>query len=212
MTDTNQLPLFRNEEGYDKALEPGEFRDVNMSLPNGYHEDMSNFHEVFVEDPTVVSVIRKMEKRSQEGMKSYGTSIHANKQDMKFWIENLIEELTDAAIYAERLLEDQQSSVMYLVSKYDEYGAEDVIAFKTLERAKEYLRQRHTYEPYPKDKWKGTEEALEKRNIKQKKYSDDSLQKLDSIQDQDLCADRGIDISPYWGGYQIHKVRISDDD
>ena len=54
-------------------------------------------------DPIVSTVINRMTKRSQEGIKKYGCTMMRTDIDTIGWIDNAIEELLDAAIYLERL-------------------------------------------------------------------------------------------------------------
>lgn len=63
-------------------------------------------HSFWVEDPTVLSVLRKMEQRSTEGMVTYGKSIRDNRKSKTEWLKDLQEELMDAAIYIEKLIEE----------------------------------------------------------------------------------------------------------
>lgn len=57
-------------------------------------------------DKTVLSVIEKFNKRSKKGMETYGTTLHDNKKDLKFWLLNSIEEKMDDILYMQRALEE----------------------------------------------------------------------------------------------------------
>lgn len=69
-------------------------------------ELMSYVHTVFIEDETVMDVVKKYESRSNEGMKTYGTSLRNNGAPLEFWIESAIEEAMDITLYLQRLLEE----------------------------------------------------------------------------------------------------------
>ena len=61
-----------------------------------------------VEDPTVLSVLRRYEARSAEGMKTYGTSMCDNKSDLEFWLRSAQEEAMDLSLYLERAIDEIQ--------------------------------------------------------------------------------------------------------
>lgn len=63
-------------------------------------------HEFFVEDETVTNVMRKYESRSQDGMKKYGMTMRDNPLNLMEWLNHLQEELMDATLYIERLMEE----------------------------------------------------------------------------------------------------------
>jgi len=63
----------------------------------------STKEEGLTEDPTVNRVIAKMVARSAEGMTKFGVTIGDFEGDTDYWIDQTIEELTDAAVYLERL-------------------------------------------------------------------------------------------------------------
>ena len=69
-------------------------------------EIYSNVHEFVVEDPTVLTVLRKFEERSQFGMKHYGTSMADNPLDTLAWVEHAQQEAMDFVLYLERLKQE----------------------------------------------------------------------------------------------------------
>jgi hypothetical protein len=50
-------------------------------------------------------VIAKIRQRAETGERKYGTTMERNDLTFKQWVQHLQEELLDAAIYAEKLLE-----------------------------------------------------------------------------------------------------------
>lgn len=58
----------------------------------------------YTKDPVINRVISQMVMRSNEGMLKYGQSLEDNNlKDIIDWINDAIEELTDAAAYLEKL-------------------------------------------------------------------------------------------------------------
>lgn len=57
-----------------------------------------------VVDPVVLSVVRKYERRSAEGMKTFGRSMADNPKALKGWLLDIQEEAMDLSLYAERAL------------------------------------------------------------------------------------------------------------
>lgn len=55
-------------------------------------------------DPAVNNVLRRMVDRSDAGMKKYGRPIGDSPGDLKRWLLEIQEEITDAAVYIERAL------------------------------------------------------------------------------------------------------------
>lgn len=55
-------------------------------------------------DLIVENVIDKYIKRSPEGIEKYGTTLQDNDSDLKYWLEHLQEELMDASLYIEKIL------------------------------------------------------------------------------------------------------------
>ena len=54
-------------------------------------------------DPIVEQVITKYRKRSQLGIKKYGTTLAENELTQEQWLTHLQEELMDAVLYLEKL-------------------------------------------------------------------------------------------------------------
>ena len=57
-------------------------------------------------DTCVQSVIEKFAKRSEEGLKKYGTTLDRKDIDLCGWLTHLQEELMDAVLYIERAKRD----------------------------------------------------------------------------------------------------------
>lgn len=57
-------------------------------------------------DPIVDQVIEKYKKRSQEGIKKYGTTLADNNLSFDEWLTHLQEELMDAVVYIEKTKEE----------------------------------------------------------------------------------------------------------
>lgn len=70
----------------------------------------ADVHQVFCEDDTVVSLIRKFEDRSADGMVSYGQSMADNKGDLKYWLINAQEEAMDLCLYLTRAIEEMEKA------------------------------------------------------------------------------------------------------
>ena len=58
-----------------------------------------------IEDTIVKKVVDKYEQRSAVGIKKYGTTLDRNDLELKEWIIHLQEELMDATLYLEKILE-----------------------------------------------------------------------------------------------------------
>ena len=56
-----------------------------------------------IEDPIVLSVMGKFYKRSQVGIKKYGTTLDRTDLTMSEWITHAQEEAMDLVLYLERL-------------------------------------------------------------------------------------------------------------
>jgi hypothetical protein len=59
-----------------------------------------------VNDPTVQAVLDKFTTRSNTGMIKYKVSMKDNPGNLVYWLLNLQEELQDAVLYIERILEE----------------------------------------------------------------------------------------------------------
>ena len=58
------------------------------------------------EDDTVNNVINSFVQRSKAGMDKYGVTLKDNPENLVFWVKSLQEELMDATLYVERLLQE----------------------------------------------------------------------------------------------------------
>ena len=61
-----------------------------------------------IEDTIVKKVVDKYEQRSAVGIKKYGTTLDRNDLELKEWILHLQEELMDATLYLEKILESNK--------------------------------------------------------------------------------------------------------
>ena len=61
-----------------------------------------------IEDTIVKKVVDKYEERSAVGIKKYGTTLDRNDLKLKEWIIHLQEELMDATLYLEKILESNK--------------------------------------------------------------------------------------------------------
>ena len=60
------------------------------------------------EDTIVKKVVNKYQERSAVGIKKYGTTLDRNDLELKEWILHLQEELMDATLYLEKILESNK--------------------------------------------------------------------------------------------------------
>jgi len=61
-----------------------------------------------IEDTIVKKVVNKYQERSAVGIKKYGTTLDRNDLELKEWILHLQEELMDATLYLEKILESNK--------------------------------------------------------------------------------------------------------
>jgi len=61
-----------------------------------------------IEDTIVKKVVNKYQERSAVGIKKYGTTLDRNDLKLKEWIIHLQEELMDATLYLEKILESNK--------------------------------------------------------------------------------------------------------
>ena len=61
-----------------------------------------------IEDTIVKKVVDKYEERSAVGIKKYGTTLDRNDLELEEWIIHLQEELMDATLYLEKILESNK--------------------------------------------------------------------------------------------------------
>lgn len=52
-------------------------------------------------------VCEDITRRQQIGIAKYGTTVAANDRELLYWLQNLYEELLDAAVYVKRTIEDR---------------------------------------------------------------------------------------------------------
>ena len=57
-----------------------------------------------MKDSIVESLIQKYKERSEVGIKKYGTTLDRNDLNTLDWLKHLQEELMDASLYIEKLL------------------------------------------------------------------------------------------------------------
>jgi hypothetical protein len=57
-------------------------------------------------DKHVNSVVVKMQQRSEQGIRKYGTTLERNDLEFIDWLTHLQEELMDATLYIERIKHD----------------------------------------------------------------------------------------------------------
>lgn len=60
-----------------------------------------------MKDPIVARVRARLLMRSEAGQNKYGTTMTRNDLTRLDWLRHLQEELLDAAVYAERLIQDE---------------------------------------------------------------------------------------------------------
>jgi len=70
----------------------------------------SQMFDYKTDDPIVNAVIRKYSLRSAMGMKLYGQSMAANDKPIAKWLVDLQEELMDASLYLQKILETEDCS------------------------------------------------------------------------------------------------------
>jgi len=61
-------------------------------------------------DPIVLKVVDSYLKRSDEGVKKYGTTLEENNLTFLEWLNHLQEELMDATLYIEKLKDENQNT------------------------------------------------------------------------------------------------------
>ena len=54
-------------------------------------------------------VIAKIRQRAETGERKYGTTMERNDLTLRQWVQHLQEELLDAAIYAEKIMENENN-------------------------------------------------------------------------------------------------------
>ena len=69
-------------------------------------EDAATYHHEVSPDINVERVRAKLLLRSQVGLKKYGATTERTDLDVLAWARHLQEELLDAAVYVERIMDD----------------------------------------------------------------------------------------------------------
>ena len=64
--------------------------------------------DALVVDPIVETVREKLHQRSQAGIRKYGVTMMRDDLSFIEWVTHLQEELLDASIYAQRLIEESK--------------------------------------------------------------------------------------------------------
>lgn len=62
-------------------------------------------------DRIVLNVIKKFEKRADEGLKKYGVTLERTDLNTLDWINHAQEELMDGILYLERLKQEQNDRI-----------------------------------------------------------------------------------------------------
>lgn len=60
----------------------------------------------YPKDRVVERVLNKVHDRSEEGLKKFGRPIGDTLKDLRAWLVDIQEELMDAAVYVERVLDE----------------------------------------------------------------------------------------------------------
>lgn len=87
---------------YLSFLEEGGGPEKNSKELHSWLTDMI-FSRLTLKDSIVDKVTSAYQKRSEEGIKKYGTTLQDNHGDFKYWLTHLQEELMDATLYLEKL-------------------------------------------------------------------------------------------------------------
>ena len=65
--------------------------------------------EDYLRDAIVLSVLHKYKKRSNAGVKKYSTTLSENELSLEEWLVHLQEELMDATLYVEKIINELRS-------------------------------------------------------------------------------------------------------
>ena len=105
-----------NERHYDMAYQILDdlnyFQDF-LDLENTHRlkeKHFKEFNEKYFDkkDPIIEDVITKYRKRSQEGIKKYGTTLADNNLSPEEWLTHLQEALMDAVVYLEKIKQNSK--------------------------------------------------------------------------------------------------------
>jgi len=81
----------KNKEDIKEEIDQEDYKKSNM-----------------IKDTIVKKVLDKYKERSDVGVKKYGTTLNRNDLEFKEWIIHLQEELMDATLYLEKILESNK--------------------------------------------------------------------------------------------------------
>lgn len=79
---------------------------VNYAIPNLNGNMKVPPKSKRVEDANVNRVVQKIQDRADAGMLKYGVTTSDNPLSLEEWLQHAQEELTDAAVYIERIMEE----------------------------------------------------------------------------------------------------------
>jgi hypothetical protein len=97
-------------------------------------------------DRIVLNVIKKFEKRADEGLKKYGVTLERTDLSTLDWIEHAQDELMDGILYLERLKQNfkvmEKTAVEFLVEQLEvEFFLTDKDVENVINQAKEMEKQ-----------------------------------------------------------------------
>ena len=91
------------EPEFDEA----KYRGVTLHCTKGTgNSDVNAINETHALDPVNLEVVRKIARRAAAGMATYGVGMDRTDKDTLFWLNNLLEELLDGAVYVQRVIHD----------------------------------------------------------------------------------------------------------
>jgi hypothetical protein len=65
--------------------------------------------EAYLRDAIVLSVLHKYKMRSNKGVEKYNTTLAENELSLEQWLLHLQEELMDATLYVEKMIDELRS-------------------------------------------------------------------------------------------------------
>ena len=70
-------------------------------------DSVTKYYDIIKDgDPTVKKVVNLFEKRSQAGIKKYGTTLSGNPLSLVEWLEHAKEEAMDQVLYLQRAIDE----------------------------------------------------------------------------------------------------------
>ena len=70
-------------------------------------DSVTKYYDIIKDgDPTVKKVVNLFEKRSQAGIKKYGTTLSGNPLSLVEWLEHAKEESMDQVLYLQRAIDE----------------------------------------------------------------------------------------------------------